>query len=126
MIKPELIIRGMRREELDILVEWLHEPAVIGMDGVFDMQPYYAKGGFRFAARDLRYEGVGQSGPDPAGVTDLSTIPFADIETYDRAHFPAPRSGFLLRWLEQPGAHALGLLNRKELTGMGVTTFELG
>jgi len=105
---------------LQKLIKRLHEPAVIGMDGVFDMQAYYAKGGFKFSARDLRYEGIGQPYPEAANITELSAVPFAQIETYDQAHFPAPRSEFLRRWLNQPGAHALGALSGGQLTGFGV------
>jgi ribosomal protein S18 acetylase RimI-like enzyme len=105
---------------LQKLIKRLREPAVIGMDGVFDMQAYYAKGGFKFSVRDLRFEGIGKTCPEPAGVVELSTIPFAAIETYDRAHFPGPRSEFLRRWLAQPGAHTLGSLSGGNLTGFGV------
>jgi ribosomal protein S18 acetylase RimI-like enzyme len=102
------------------LIKRLQAPAVIGMDGVFDMQAYYAKGGFEFSARDLRYESIGRPCPDRDGVVELSTVPFEQIEAYDRAHFPAPRTEFLRRWLAQPGAHALGAISEGDLTGFGV------
>ena len=124
IVHPEYRGRGLGDQlwhaRLQKLINRLHEPATIGMDGVFDMQSYYAKGGFKFATRDLRYEGIGQSCPVPDRITDLSTVPFADIQAYDRAHFPAPRSDFLRRWLEQPGGHALGSLDGEQLTGFGV------
>ena len=107
-------------ERLQRLVSRLREPAVIGMDGVFDMQPYYAKGGFEFAGRDLRFEGTGQASEAATGITELKDLPFADIATYDRAHFPAPRTGFLKRWLDQPGGHGLGLVRDGLLKGYGV------
>ncbi len=50
---------------LQRLIGRLQKPAVIGMDGVFDMQAYYAKGGFKFSCRDLRYETVAQTFPVP-------------------------------------------------------------
>jgi hypothetical protein len=105
---------------LQKLVDRLRSPAVIGMHGVFDMQAYYAKGGFEFSTRDLRFKGVGRTGQSPPGIEQLSTLPFAHIETWDAAHFPAPRTEFLRRWLNQPGAHALALLTDGILAGYGV------
>lgn len=105
---------------LQRLIGRLQKPVLIGMDGVFDMQSYYAKGGFRFSARDLRFEGTGCSFQLPGGITDLSAVPFTDIVSYDRAHFPAPRSDFLKHWLGQPNAHCLGLVHNGCLQGFGV------
>lgn len=105
---------------LQRLIGRLETPAVIGMDGVFDMQAYYAKGGFEFSGRDLRFETVARSFPAPGGIERLADIDFTEIDTYDRAHFPAPRSGFLRRWLTQPGAHALGSVRDGQLAGFGV------
>ena len=77
------------------------------MDGVFNMQEYYARGGFRFVCRDLRFEGRGMKSPHPDGVVEASSLPFERIDVYDRRHFPAPRSGFLRSWIQRPGGHAL-------------------
>jgi hypothetical protein len=90
------------------------------MDGVFDMQAYYAKGGFRFSTRDLRFEGIGRSFQYPDSIRPLDVLAFSDVDAYDRAHFPAPRSDFLKRWLVQPGAHSLGSVVDGCLRGFGV------
>ena len=47
-------------ERKNRLLARLNKSAAIGMDGVFDIQSYYAKGGFKFHTRDLRFEGVGK------------------------------------------------------------------
>ena len=124
IIHPDHRGRGLGNrlwhERQQMLIRRLQAPAVIGMDGVFDMQAYYAKGGFEFSGRDLRYEGVGQSFPVPDGITELSELPFEEIEAYDRGHFPAPRAGFLRLWLDQPGAFALGSTNDGRLAGFGI------
>ncbi|HEY5776851.1 MAG TPA: GNAT family N-acetyltransferase [Xanthomonadales bacterium] len=124
IIHPEHRGRGLGNtlwhSRLHRLLARLETPAVIGMDGVFVMQDYYAKGGFEFAARDLRFEVIARSFPKPEHVEELARIGFATIDAYDRAHFPAPRSEFLRRWISQPGAHALGTVREGRLAGYGV------
>ncbi len=100
------------------------------MDGVFDMVPFYTRGGFELAHRDLRFQGLAQGTPDPA-VRTLAPTDFAAIEAFDRLHFPVPRTAFLQRWVYQDGAHALGLFASDHLLGFGVarpahTGFKLG
>ena len=124
IMRPEFRGRGLGnrlwQERKQRLLARLTEPRVIGMDGVFAMQGYYAKGGFVLAGRDLRYEGRGQSSVEPAGIVDLRQLPFATVEAYDRRHFPAPRPGFLARWIDRPGGHAVGICNGDGLVGYAV------
>lgn len=107
------------RHRLGLLRRRLAPGCTIGMDGVFAMVPFYEKGGFTFAHRDLRFEGIAHGMTDPAAEA-YPDIPFAEIEAYDRRFFPVPRAAFLLRWLEQPGAHVLGLRQGNHLAGYGV------
>jgi len=102
------------------LLARLDEPRTIGLEGVFAMQRYYADGGFQFVCRDLRFEGIGADAPAPEGVVDLRHVPFADVEAYDRRHFPAPRPEFLARWIDRPGGHAVGVRRGGVLAGMAV------
>lgn len=105
---------------LDLLRRRLAPGAGIGMDGVFAMVPFYEKGGFVLAHRDLRFEGVAHGQAD-AAVLSYPDLSFAEIEAFDRRFFPAPRSTFLVRWLEQPGAHVVGLrADDDALAGYGV------
>ena len=97
-------------ERKRLLQARLDPDAAIGMDGVFAMQGYYARGGFRFVCRDLRFEGRGaEASParPPDGIADASSVPFERIDAYDRRHVPAPRAAFLRAWLRRPGGHAL-------------------
>jgi ribosomal protein S18 acetylase RimI-like enzyme len=111
----------------NLLVKRLQPDATIGLDGVFDMQEYYARGGFVFSHRDLRfYLEVSDRGSPPSGsgeaavIRPLAEIPFDDVLDYDRSCFPAPRPTFLKPWISQPDARALGCLKNGRLTGFGV------
>ena len=104
----------------DLLISRLQAPTVIGMDGVFNMQGFYARGGFAFCNRDLRFAGVGAAAPHAKALMDLGAVPFAEISRYDAAHFPAPREQFLQAWINQPGSRALGAVQDGALRGYGV------
>ena len=107
-------------ERLRLLLARLHEPAVIGMDGVFDMQSYYAKGGFEFAGRDLRFEGLGVSVVPPQNIVPLTEVPFETVEKYDRAHFPTARSAFLRLWIEPKGGFSRAAMKNGRFAGFAV------
>lgn len=98
----------------------LVQPPQIGLDGVFAMQAYYAKGGFQFCARDLRFEGVGVAATLPEHLVSLTTLPFDQVLAYDTAHFPAPRPRFLRQWIAQPDSRALAAVRGGEICGYGV------
>ncbi len=127
IIRPEFRGRGfgdrLWHARRDRLLARLRPGATIGMDGVFAMQPYYAKGGFTLSHRNMRFRAeiaaADRATPDPA-VTALDALPFGQIEAYDRACFPAPRREFLARWITQQDSLALGYLRDGALTGYGV------
>lgn len=104
---------------LDLLRRRLGPGASIGMDGVLAMVPFYQKGGFRLAHGDLRFEGIAR-GADDGDVQAYPQLSFGEIAAFDRRFVAAPRDRFLLRWLEQPGAHVLGLRQDCALAGYGV------
>lgn len=129
MVRPDLRGQGIGTElwfhRRDLLRSRLRADAAIGMDGVFDMQAWYAQGGFVFSHRNLRLEGIGKEGPrDPAIVT-LTEVPFAELAAFDRRHFGCEREGFLKHWIALPDSLALGLCEGKDgdrgrLRGYGV------
>jgi ribosomal protein S18 acetylase RimI-like enzyme len=129
IVRPEFRGEGLgnklwhaRRERL---LARLRPGARIGMDGVFEMQKYYAKGGFVFSHRDIRYRA---EIPDHAAIatvgnekiTPLAEVAFDQIVEYDRTCFPAPRPTFLKGWLSQPDALALGCQRQGKLSGYAV------
>src|SRR5262245_37738821 len=124
IVRPEYRGHGLGNylwhERKRRLLARLDADAAIGLDGVFKMQHYYARGGFRFVSRDLRFEGVGMNLPQPKDVIEASSVSFDCIDAYDRRHFPDPRSKFLQRWLNRPGGHALAAVDGGEIRGYTV------
>ena len=109
----------------DRLLARLPATGTIGMDGVFNMQPYYASGGFVFAHRDLRFRldhawSLSVSHDKTHNLVPISAIPFEQLAEYDRSCFPAGRDRFLTAWIHQPDALALACKNGDELSGYGV------
>jgi ribosomal protein S18 acetylase RimI-like enzyme len=131
IVRPEFRGRGFGNHlwhvRRDRLIKRLQQGATIGMDGVYDMQDYYARGGFIFSHRDLRFsleisDGgllLSDSG-DGAAIRPLAKISFDEILAYDRSCFPAPRPTFLEGWIGQPDSLALGCQKDGRLIGFGV------
>ena len=129
IVRPEFRGRGLGNalwHTLDDRLRARLRPGVtIGLDGVFAMQDYYAKGGFVFSHRDIRYRA---EIPRPltiplvgdGAIIPLAEAPFAQVLAYDRACFPALRPTFLEGWITQPDALALGYMREGRLSGYGV------
>jgi len=114
----------------DHLLSRLSDGAAIGMDGVYEMVPFYERGGFQPAYRHVRYQGTA-AGQRHENVITLSTDDFAEIAHFDRSHFPAPRDNFLRLWLSAPGAHLMGIRDEGQLVAYGMarpcrTGFKIG
>lgn len=97
------------------------ENRVTGIDGVLENVSKYERLGYVASHKQIRYEWTGQPTPStyPA-IVDLKTIPFPQVEAFDRKYFPAPRSNFLHCWIRQSSGHALGYLKDQQLSGYGV------
>ncbi|MGB5831101.1 MAG: GNAT family N-acetyltransferase [Thiohalocapsa sp.] len=128
IMRPEHRGRGLGTQlwfhRRDLLISRLRAPALIGMDGVFTMQEFYAHGGFVLSHRDLRFEGIAAEAT-PADsradeLVELSSVSSAELYCYDAAHFPAPRDRFLQAWITQPNSRALGVMQEGGLRGYGV------
>ncbi len=126
MVRPDLRGQGIGRQfwlwRRDTLLGRLRPGASIGMDGVFAMQPFYAKGGFGFAHRNLRMAGRGRRGEVADSICELSEVPWAAVAEWDRQHFGFARPAFLRCWIAPEGGLALGIWDGKQerLSGMGV------
>lgn len=114
-----------------LLEQRLQPGAGIGMDGVFAMVPFYARGGFNLAYHDLRFEGDVPTLSEPDGLSELSSVAFETIAAYDRDCVATPRDRFLKAWLAQPGAigrciHENGVLRAYGLLRPCVTGYKIG
>lgn len=97
-----------------------------GGDGVLENVEKYKRIGRVYAYRNARYEGTRQD-----SVWRISTsfkeareVPLPQIESLDRACFPAPRTRFLDAWINQPDAVALASMSADDpavVQGYGVT-----
>lgn len=129
IVRPEFRGRGygdiLWRVRRQRLLNRLKPGASIGLDGVFEMQNYYAKGGFAFSHRNLRFRTGSTELPEVSHaqnkhIEPLAEIPFDAILDYDRTCFPANRAAFLKEWISQPDALALGYVPDGKLKGYGV------
>lgn len=94
---------------------------ITGLDGVLDKVSKYERLGYRSAHRNIRYElNLENSFACSPHTVDLKTIPFNQLEEFDRRYFPAPRSKFLRCWINQPHSYALGYIDDQNLKGYGV------
>ncbi|MDP4744885.1 MAG: GNAT family N-acetyltransferase [Porticoccaceae bacterium] len=129
IVRPEFRGQGFgdalwqfRRQHL---LNRLLPDASIGMDGVFAMQDYYAKGGFVFSHRNLRFcktipQAETREVPVDTSIIPLVSTSFSKLIAYDRSCFPAPRPEFLRSWINQPDSLGLAYQEAGELKGYGV------
>lgn len=127
IVRPEFRGLGLGKTlwhaRRDQLLARLSPGATIGMDGVFAMQDFYARGGFIFSHRNLRFcvarPAIDTTAADPH-IRPVDRNAMADIRAYDRYCFPATRDSFLQGWLWQPESMALGYWQQSTLLGYGV------
>lgn len=129
IVKPECRGKGygntIWHARRNLLIDRLNPNATIGMDGVFTMQDYYAKGGFVFSHRHPRFSCIIDKPPvvDPDhsdNIQPLSSIPIDHIAAYDRQCFPAPRQTFLKAWISADDSQSFGYVKGGILRGFGV------
>ncbi|WP_029353315.1 GNAT family N-acetyltransferase [Bosea sp. 117] len=91
----------------------------VGLDGVVAQQANYAKDGFAFSHRNIRY-----GGPAPSGglgsCAPLADVSFAAVAASDALVFPADRPAFLHAWISAPGHVGRALMREGRLAGWGV------
>jgi len=120
IVKPEFRGKGYGIKIWNKGLKYLHGRNV-GLDGVVAQQENYKKSGFKFAYRNIRYQGDGGGKfPDNSSVIKLSEINFETVNFYDQKLFPENRTEFLKSWVNQSDSIALGILKNNKLAGFGV------
>lgn len=104
----------------DLLLSRLNQGASIGMDGVVDMQSFYAKGGFNIAFKDERYECLGRNLEVSSYVSNVTQKDFTQIQNYDTTCFGFNRTTFLQNWLRMPNSRAFKYTNGGNMLGYAV------
>jgi ribosomal protein S18 acetylase RimI-like enzyme len=130
IVQPQFRGRGFGLKLWLSAMAYLGADRNIGLDGLIVQQENYRKSGFQIAYNHIRYETLG-GGVVPPGIVDLRTLPFAELEAYDRQLFPTERSQFLQNWISQPESSALRVVRDGHLVGYGVvrashTGFRIG
>ncbi|MBU3728555.1 MAG: GNAT family N-acetyltransferase [Phycisphaerales bacterium] len=131
IVRRDLRGRGIGRRlwhaRTRMLRDRLDAGAPIGMDGVFAMEPFYAKGGFVREHRELRFEAPALRPPaSPAAqspdahVVQVGPALSDDALRYDSIHFPGPREAFMRCWLSQPGSISVAAMDQGSVVGLAV------
>lgn len=124
IVRSELRGQGLGgklwHERVRLLSERLDDGATIGMDGVFDMRPFYERGGFQFVARDIRLESTGTPAKPNTNVLDATTLSMKDLVEFDARYFPTPRPKFVVPWIQQTGGSARAVVEGNRIRGYGV------
>lgn len=121
IVHPDHRSNGLGRElwykRRDLLLSRLDDGATIGMDGVVDMQPFYAKGGFEIAYRDERHEKLGRHFELDRNITPIQPTDIEAILAYDHQCFGFPRPQFLQPWLRVPQTRAFKYTAEGDIRG---------
>ncbi|KUR72598.1 hypothetical protein AQZ52_04970 [Novosphingobium fuchskuhlense] len=97
--------------------------AVIAMDGVFEMERFYAAGGFEPAYATTRYQGIAVPAPTPKvdNALQIDCAPRHEaVLALDRRTVPYDRTGLLSRWLALPETIQGAAIREGELVGFGL------
>lgn len=79
------------------------EGRTVGLDGVPDQLQNYARSGFDYAGRNIRFTGLANaavSAYDGLDVRDCRVSDMADVMAYDKPFFAAPRDQFIRPWID--------------------------
>lgn len=123
IVQPAVRGRGYGRALFERALTYL-SGRTIGLDGVTAQQANYARSGFTFIRRNVRYGGVANA----REVADTHIVELRDgrpaglagaVIAYDRGIFLAPRDAFLRAWLRPPGRRTVVYIAENAVLGYG-------
>lgn len=124
VMRPEYRGRGIGRylwyKRRDLLLSRLGDNAVIGMDGVLAMQPFYQKGGFTIAFKDERYERLGEPMEVSAHIRRAETNDMEAVSLFDTKNFGVARPQFIKPWMVVLGTISFIWEEHTEILGLAV------
>lgn len=111
IVRPDLRGRGIGRDfwgwRRDTLLGRLRPGASIGMDGVLEMVPFYADGGFVLSHRNVRMTGVSDAGARSEALREIGEAEVSAVHAFDRRYFGFDRERFVRRWVGAESATAV-------------------
>jgi len=124
IVKPEYRHQGIGKKlwykRRDTLLKRLKPSAAIGMDGVIDMQAFYANGGFKIAFRDERHEKTGEKFTVHKNISPVGDGDLDAILAYDKECFGFAREQFLKPWLQLPNNKIFKFTENQKLKGFAI------
>lgn len=124
IVRPEYRNRGIGRElwyqRRDLLLSRLKKDASIGMDGVVAMQPFYEKGGFEIAFRDVRYKKTGIKCTTDKRISPIEDSDLVPVLEYDKKCFGFSRPQFMKPWLNLPENKNFTFMEHDRLRGFAI------
>lgn len=91
----------------------------IGIDGVTERIENYKRLGFKYAYRNIRYEGVGGKYKFSNQIVPAKHLASEEIYDYDRQCFPAARHTFIDNWLSMVNAQSYAYFDEDTVKGFG-------
>ncbi|MEZ4886661.1 MAG: GNAT family N-acetyltransferase [Chitinophagales bacterium] len=121
IVHPDYRGKGYGLQIWDAALDYL-KGRNVGLDGVLEQQENYKKSGFELAYRNIRFEGKSSGKfPQHEGLVKLNSLPFEEIEAYDRTFFPDNRSAFLQSWIrESNDKEGFAVVKEGQLQGYGM------
>lgn len=119
IVKPEFRKQGHGIKIWKHGLNYLHDVATLGLDGVIEQQENYKKSGFILAHRNRRYTGRAPAQSPAAQLIDLKGVSPVQISKLDRQCFPARRTHFLQHWIKY-ATSALAYVKDGHVLGFGV------
>jgi Acetyltransferase (GNAT) domain len=121
IVKPEDRGKGFGLQTWNAGLAYLGD-RTIGLDGVVAQQANYARSGFSFAHRSIRFAGTAQTKITQRGdAQQITPADIADVVAFDGAFYGASRPRFLGRWLNgRGGRHAFMIKTGERISGYGV------